>query len=919
RAAGLLLDERVPRRYVAQRSQSDAPDDMPERQARVGPLDREFTTADTPEPRVGILGAQPYCVLLTNAGSVYSRANGMAVLRWRADATRDDVGQWIYVKDLATGHVWSAAYQPTAAAPDSYRVTFATERIVFARRDGELETSTEIVVVPREQAEIRRVTVTNRSVLAREIELTSYGEVVLADPDADRAQPAFMNLFVETEWLPSSAAVLASRRPRSAAEPRPWCAHVAAAGPEQVGEVTCETDRAQFLGRGRTVRAPRVLDPVVALRVRVHLEAGRSATVSFTTVVAGDRDTVVQRADQYRDLRAADRAVALAWTEAQVELRDLDVTPNDVVLYQELAGALLYPHRELRCSASERAKNRCGQKTLWAHGISGDWPIVLATIADAAGLGSVRRLLVAHKYWRMKGIVSDLVILNEKGPTYQQELQDQLTAIVVASSEGAFIDKPGGVFMRRADVMPPDDRAMLRATARIHASCDGIGRGAIMQPSASDELPLPVRRETEDRPARTAPRPARAPAVQPNDVTPPHTDISGNCFGRLTDRGDYEITVAGATVPPAPWANVIANPNAGFCVTERGGGYAWGENSYFYRLTPWHNDPVSDPCGEVLYLQDAATGFVWTPTPGPAAARDAGADTPVYTVRHAPGVSTFSHERDGIATELVLAMAQSDPVKISRLRIANRGPAARRLTLTSYVEWTLGAQREHSRHQLHTSRDASTGALFAQNLFIDDFASCVAFSWISEAVASWTASREEFVGRNGDLTAPAALERDGLSGSAGAGDDPCAALRVQIEIGPGATRDVVVLLGAVRGAEQARAIIRRQGSPAAAAASIDEAVRAWDARLSVITVRTPTPEFDVMLNRWALYQALSCRMWARAALYQSSGAYGFRDQLQDCMAFVYAAPDVARAHLLRSAGRQFREGDVQHWWHEPSG
>lgn len=933
RAAGLLLDERVPRRYVAHRSQSDVPDDVPERQSRAGPVDREFTTADTPEPRVGMLGALPYCVLLTNAGSGYSRTNGMAVLRWRADATRDDTGQWIYVKDLSTSHVWSAAYQPTGTAPDSYRVTFATERIVFARRDGEVETSTEIVVVPREQAEIRRVTMTNRSVLAREIELTSYGEVVLAEPDADRAQPAFMNLFVETEWLPSSAALLASRRPRSAAEPRPWCAHVAAAGPEQVGEVTCETDRAQFLGRGRTARAPRaldpdadlsgtvgaVLDPVVALRVRVRLEAGRSATVAFTTIVAGDRDTAVLRADQYRDLRAADRAVALAWTEARVELRDLDVTPNDVVLYQELAGALLYPRAELRCSASERAKNRCGQRTLWAHGISGDWPIVLATITDAAGLGSVRQLLVAHKYWRMKGIVSDLVILNEKGPTYQQELQDQLTAIVVASSEGALIDKPGGVFLRRADVMPPDDRAMLRATARIHATCDGIGLGAIMQPSASDASPLPVRRETEDRPARTAPRPARAPAVQLRDETPPHADMPGNCFGHLTDRGDYEITVAGATVPPAPWANVIANPNAGFCVTERGGGYAWGENSYFYRLTPWHNDPVSDPFGEVLYLQDAATGFVWTPTPGPAAARDAGADTPVYTVRHAPGVSTFSHERDGIATELVLAMAQSDPVKISRLRIANRGPAARRLTLTSYVEWTLGAQREHTRHQLHTSRDESTGALFAENPFTDDFASCVAFSWISEPVSSWTASREEFVGRNRDLTAPAALERDGLSGTAGAGDDPCAALRVQIEIGPGETRDVVVLLGAVRGAEQARAIIRRQGPPAAAAASIDEAVRAWDARLSVITVRTPAPEFDVMLNRWALYQALSCRMWARAALYQSSGAYGFRDQLQDCMAFVYAAPDVARAHLLRAAGRQFREGDVQHWWHEPSG
>jgi cyclic beta-1,2-glucan synthetase len=377
--------------------------------------------------------------------------------------------------------------------------------------------------------------------------------------------------------------------------------------------------------------------------------------------------------------------------------------------------------------------------------------------------------------------------------------------------------------------------------------------------------------------------------------------------------------VDGAHVPPAPWANVIANPNAGFCVTERGGGFAWVENSFFYRLTPWFNDPVSDPCGDVLYLHDAASGETWTPTPGPAPAMD-GEDPAAYRVLHAPGRSTFAHAHGDIATELEMAVPAADPVKITRLRLTNTGSGPRTLVVTSFVEWVLGTDRQHTRHQLHTSRDDATGALFAQNFFTEEFASRVAFSWISEPATSATASRAFFIGRNGDVASPAALAVANLDDDVlGAGDDPCAALRCTIVLQPGETKELVTLLGAGTSEDDARAIIARCGAPALAADATRNAAAAWDRRLSTIRVKTPSPELDALVNRWTLYQALSCRMWARSALYQSSGAFGFRDQLQDGMAFVYADPDVTRAHLLRSASHQFVEGDVQHWWHEPSG
>ncbi|MBA3521508.1 MAG: glycosyl transferase family 36, partial [Gemmatimonadales bacterium] len=386
-----------------------------------------------------------------------------------------------------------------------------------------------------------------------------------------------------------------------------------------------------------------------------------------------------------------------------------------------------------------------------------------------------------------------------------------------------------------------------------------------------------------------------------------------NGTGGLTSENDYEIRVRGERLPPAPWSNVVATPHGGFVVTERGGGFTWAENSYFYRLTPWHNDPVSDPPSEALYLQDGDTGELWCATPGPVAQDGS------YTIRHGAGSSTFEHERGGIGTHLTLGMAEDAPVKLSILRVTNRDTRRRRLTLTTYVEWTLGVLREHTQHQVRTTFDREHGAILAQNSFDPQFTHRMAFHAISEPVTSYTGSRLEFLGRNGTSVEPAALRRGTLSGTTGAGIDPCAALQCALNLAPGETREVAILLGAGADGAEARQMLADHREVGRARAAVERAVQSWARRLSTITVKTPEPTFDAMVNRWTLYQALACRMWARSALYQSSGAYGFRDQLQDVMALVYAEPELAREHILRAAARQFVEGDVQHWWHPHSG
>ncbi|MEO7522017.1 MAG: glucoamylase family protein, partial [Gemmatimonas sp.] len=722
RAAELLLHERIPRRLVFQQAQAADIDDATPAAELERPAVRQFESPDTAQPRVALLGHLPYTVMVNNRGSGYSHFESLAVSRWRADSTTDDTGQFCYVRDATTHRVWSAAHQPTCAPADWYRAHFATDRVTFHRLDGSVETRTEIAVVPADAAEVRRVTVINRGNDTREVELTSYGEIVLATPDADRAHPAFSNLFVQTEWHEWCSAVFATRRPRSSKETPVWLVHVIAVDGALVEPVSFDTDRASFIGRGRSVRNPAaldeaadrrlagktgaVLDPIFSLRARLSLEPGQSATVAFTTLVTTTRDRAFELADRYDDPSAAQRALDLAWTTAQVELRELDIKPADAAVFQDFAGHLLYADRALGAPAAERERNRGSQPLLWSLGISGDLPILLANIDSPNGLPTLRQLLSAHRYWRRRGLMTDLVVLDTHPPTYLQDHFDRITAAVRTSSEAALLDQHGGVFVRRAEQLTPETSLMLRATARVHVNCDGRSLARLLERLAGEDIAVavpepavsPPRRMERSTPpmVRTLRRftsrllDAPAPVTQSNSMNdaPPRPEESAapirgtdrsatmpghasaapllldNGTGGLTADNDYQIGLRGDSLPPAPWANVVANARGGFVVTERGGGFTWAENSYFYRLTPWHNDPVSDPIGEIFYLQDDETGELWSATPAPVRH-----ESP-YVVCHSAGTSTFEHEHAEIATHLTLGVAPDDPVKLSMLRLS---------------------------------------------------------------------------------------------------------------------------------------------------------------------------------------------------------------------------------------------------------
>lgn len=947
----LLLHERMPRKLTELPAPLERPETPPAPVTLDAPPVRVVDPLTTSAPRVALLGSHPYTVMLNSNGSGYSQFESLSVTRWRADITCDDTGHFCYVRDLTAGRLWSSGAQPIRTAPEWSRASMALDRVTLQRADGDIETRTEITVVPGDAAEVRRITLTNSGAISHDIELTSYAEVVMTPRSADRAHPAFSNLFVETEWHAWCSAITAVRRPRTPEESLRWCVHVVDAGADRLGEVQYETDRARFLGRGRSVHQPAalddgvalsgttgaVLDPILSLRTRVRVAPGQSVSVAFTTLVATSRERAFELAGRYRDSHAAQRAVDFAWSTTKIELEELGISGASASLFQDLAAQLLFPGGVLSAPRDEMVRNHGSQPRLWSHGVSGDLPIVLATIDAIDGLATLREVLVAHRYWRLRGVLVDLVIINAQAYDYLQELRDGIAEALNAANHSVVLDQPGGVFIRRRDVFQPDDYLMLSATARMHIPCDGRTLARVLTSATAKHEARAALVPADDRgalavmvsllrplvapllgaPALPSPAGASSRSASERVPTPEPTDREPleflNGIGGLASNGDYVMTIDPAHIPPAPWVNVIANANGGFVVSERGSGYTWAENAHFFRLTPWHNDPVCDPCSDVLYLQDLESGATWSATPAPVPS------ALPYRVRHSAGSTTFTHERDGIATELLLGVPIDAAAKISILRLHNTSLRRRRIAVTAYVEWVLGAHRDQAPDSVRTAFRADRNAIVAQNHMDPAFAEWTAFVASSEPVSSFSGDRRAFLGARGDLAAPAALRRPALDGVTGVQLDPCGALQHQVVLAPGEVREIVITLGAARSDRDAQQIMEHVRTPALARRVIGASCDAWQSRLSVIQVQTPDPAFDALLNRWTVYQALGCRMWARTAVYQSSGAYGFRDQLQDTMSLLYAEPALARAHILRAASRQFVEGDVQHWWHPHTG
>jgi len=918
KAHDLLLQERLPQAIRPVRPEFlDAAREMVEPAMGVSSL-RIFDTPHTAAPEVHLLSNGSYHVVVTNAGGGFSSCKSMAVTRWDGDTTRDGYGMFCYLRDVESGTYWSSTYQPTRRRVDKYQVVFSQGQVEYRTVFNSIDAQTVIGVSPEDNVEVRRVVLTNLARQKRTIEITTYGEVVLAPPEADMAHRAFSNLFVQTEILPEAEAILATRRPRSRNDTAPWMFQLLHVQGDLQSSASFETDRQRFVGRMRTVERPAamtgrhplsgsdgpVLDPIVSIRQSVSLDNDESAVVHIITGCAETREQALAAIARYRDPRLATRVFELSRAHSQLNLQHLTMTEANAQLYSHLASALLYPNARYRLGAGRVGTQLRSQSALWPLGIGGDRPIALVRCANQQNMPLIEQMLDAHAYWRGKGLHVDLVIWIESEAGYRQETYDRVMSLIAAGPQPSLLDQPGGVYVRRAEEHTLDSFLVLEAAARIVVSDDA---GSLADQALAAE-PAPASGRID--PVRTSSSPAGRTVTK----RPAPDLMFFNGFGGFTRDGREFNTIVDSDRPtPAPWCNVLANPHFGTVVSESGPGFTWCENSHEFRLTPWRNDPVSDPPGEMIYVQDDETGEYFSATPLPAPSPEG------HLCRHGFGYTVWETQSLDLDVQLWNYVSVDRPIKFFLLTLKNRSSRRRRLSATCFVEWVLGETRRKTTAYIVTEIDPQSGALLANNPFHLEFGERVAFLSCSESETSATCDRSEFLGRNGSPASPLGLRRRGLSRKAGATLDPGAALQSTVELGPDESREVVFFLGAGANGAEARKLAQQFADVGAARHELSRVWDQWNELLGAVQIETPEAGMNVLANGWLVYQALACRMWARSAFYQSGGAFGFRDQLQDSMALLWSAPWLTREHLLRCAARQFVEGDVQHWWHVPSG
>ncbi len=909
----LLLQERIPLAVPSYTMNTQAADISV---ASSSPEMRIITTPNTPTPEVQLLSNGRYHVMITNAGGGYSKWNNISVTRWREDPTCDNWGNFCFIRDVDNDSYWSAAYQPTAKQGKTYEVVFSQGRAEFRRRDYDIETHTEIVVSPEDDIEIRRVHITNHSRKPRTIEVTSYAEVVLASAVGDSLHPVFSDLFVETEINKTRNAIVCTRRPRSNDEKPPWMFHLMKAHGAETKNISYETDRMQFIGRGNSITNPRavenageltnsegaVLYPVVAMKYRIVIEPQHSAIVDMVYGISETKDVCNNLVEKYQDRALTNRVFGLSWAHSQVVLRQINATEADAQLYGKLASSVVYVNAALRADAGILIKNHRGQSALWSYSISGDLPIVLLRIEDSSNIELVKQMLQAHLYWRLKGLLVDLVIWNEDHGSYRQTLQNQILGLISRGSGTDERERPGGIFIRGAEQISSEDRILFQTIARIIIT------------DSSGSLEEQVNKRSKAKPVISHFTPVKFYASMPTSVQPRNDLSFFNGIGGFTKDGkEYVITTDNKISSPLPWANVIANINFGTVISESGQAYTWAENAHEFRLTPWNNDPVSDSGGEAFYMRDEESGQFWTPMPLQSKAKSP------YITRHGFGYSVFEHSEDSIYSETKIYVDLEAPVKFIVLRIQNQSDRLRKLSITGYMEWVLGDLRTKSMMHLVSDVEPDTGAILSSNPYNYEFPGRVGFFDTDEISKTFTTDRTEFIGRNGTLANPDAMSRAKLSNRSGAGLDSCAAIQIVVNIPARQEQEIVFRLGAGKDNNEAIEILKKFRGSTAARESLQKVHGYWNKTLTNVQIETPDTGLNFLTNGWLNYQALACRLLARSGYYQSGGAYGFRDQLQDVLSLIHTEPIIVRNQIILHASRQFKEGDVQHWWHPPIG
>lgn len=899
----ILLQEKIPLNVIIAKESEEFFEYREVKKEEINAI-RVYTKDDLDDIKCHMLSSGSFYSMITNRGTGYSKKDNLSLNRWRDDITLGRYGTFIYIKNLNTNEIWSAAYEPVRTEPDNYKVVFSNDKAVFTRKDGDIQTNMEMILLSEEYGEIRKLTLMNTGEEDIVLEVISYLEVVMDDINSDRSHPVFNNLFIKTEVYPEYETILANRRARGDEQKSLWMVHSVKDKENEISGFHYETNRLNFIGRGRNIYDPialekgltnsvgNVLDPIMSLSKRVKVKAGKSVEIYFLTGLCNSRDEAVKIAQKYRDDINFGRAFDLAFTRSQTEIGYFNFNSNEIKLYENLLPQILFVNESRKKYYDVVIKNNKGQEGLWAYGISGDNPIVLVSIKNLEGIDALREALKAHEYWNFKGLNIDLVILSEDKSVYFQPLYESIRDSVF-EVRGSVLNQRGGVFIINGNLISSEDKILLYTWARLVIKAE---EGFSKIENIENDIPYVEFKGEKDYPS-------------PYEKSSLELAYFNGYGGFYEDDMQYVIKLDDDLNTPLPWINVVANRDFGFIITERGGGFTWYKNSRENKLTPWYNDPIVDTPGEIIYLRDDDTGEVWNVTSSPI--RKDGS----YTVVHGSGFTKFYYDGFGINQELSIFIPINDSVKLNMLKLKNYSKTHRNITLYYFIRPVIGVDDDLTQYHLLTDMDEEENIFFINNLINTEFKGTILYIASSENIKSFTGNRKEFIGENGSLDNPDALKRERLSNTVGYGYDPCCAIEIELKFEPNEEKEVIFLLGAERNMEDCYSTKGKYIFPKSADKELENVKDYWKEHLNVLQVETPDETMDLMINNWLMYQTIASRLWSRAGFYQVGGAFGARDQIQDAVNTLYLSPNIAREMILNNFKHQFVEGDMQHWWH----
>lgn len=897
-----LLQEKIPLRPIISKEKENLEEIQVvwNREERLSK--RVYFKEDLKHVKSHLLSSSTYTTMITNRGEGFSKVGDIFINRWRKDHMSSPYGQFIYIKDIMNNRIWSTTYAPTYKEPDSYRVEFSTYKGGFSRIDGDIETKMDIFLLPEELGEIRRVRLINNGEEERLIEAISYFEIVGETLNSDLAHPAFNNLFIRTKVQEDQEGILSHRRKRGDQLEDNWILHGVKSFDNSGEKFQYETSRTNFIGRGNSLAAPDgltkgltntagvVLDPIMSIGKKVKVQPKEKVEIYYITAFTHSEQTALDILNKYDNIDNINMAIDLSRTKSQTEIGYLNLNHGNITFYEELIPYLIYLDRNTKSQyAHILEKNSKGKEGLWAQGISGDNPIVLVTIESMEGIETLIKMIDAHEYWSYKGLKVDLVILNEDDSIYYQPLFQNIREIVY-EKRGNVVDVPGGIFIRNENTFLEEDKALLYKWATlIIAAEEGLMDD---EPSKKD---IPYKQFS------------RSFTEYPRKDIDIELDYFNGYGGFVKDGREYVIRLTKDLNTPLPWVNVIANREFGFIVTELGAGFTWAQNSRENKLTPWYNDPIMDKMGEIIYLLDEDTGELWNITPEPIRDEDE------YIITHGLGYTKFYHYSQGIEQELTMFTPVDDKVKINLINLKNDTNVDRNIRLTYYIRPVLGVTDEETQLLLET--DMKDEVFVVKNSTNSEFKDSTLFIGASENIQSYTGDRKEFLGNVPDYKKPEGLRKERLSNTVGIGYNPCGVINIHISIPANDQRDIVFLFGEGKTLEEGHSLIEKYKDIEVSKAALEKVEKFWNTKLSTIQIETPDNSMNYIMNNWLMYQTIACRIWGRAGFYQVGGAFGARDQMQDAINAVYHMPEKTRKQIIRNCRHQYKEGDIQHWWH----